>query len=142
MRRGLTTAANTPAGSIYYGSIDATPLFVVLLGELFRWGASEDVIAELLPHADRALAWIDEFGDRDGDGFVEYQRATDRGLANQGWKDSFDGVNFAEGWLAEAPIALCEVQGYVYRPFSPERRSPSTREMTKSPSITPTGRHA
>jgi glycogen debranching enzyme len=117
MRRGLTTVADTPAGSIYFGSIDATPLFVVLLGELYRWGASEAVMAQLLPHADRALAWIDEFGDADGDGFVEYQRATDRGLANQGWKDSFDGVNFAEGWLAEAPIALCEVQGYVFAAF-------------------------
>jgi len=117
MRRGLKSAAEMPAGSIYYGSIDATPLFVVLLGELSQWGASEEVMAQLLPHADRALAWIDEFGDRDGDGFVEYQRATDRGLANQGWKDSFDGVNFAAGWLAEAPIALCEVQGYVYAAF-------------------------
>jgi glycogen debranching enzyme len=117
MRRGLTPAADTPAGSIYFGSIDATPLFVVLLGELYRWGASEEVTARLLTHADRALAWIEEFGDRDGDGFVEYQRATDRGLANQGWKDSFDGVNFAVGWLAEAPIALCEVQGYVYAAF-------------------------
>jgi glycogen debranching enzyme len=117
MRRGLTTAADTPAGSIYYGSIDSTPLFAVLLGELYRWGASADVVAELLPHVDRALAWVEEFGDRDGDGFVEYQRATDRGLANQGWKDSFDGVNFAVGWLAEAPIALCEVQGYVYAAY-------------------------
>jgi glycogen debranching enzyme len=117
MRRGLTTVADTPAGSIYYGSIDATPLFVVLLGELFRWGAPEDVVAELLPHADRALAWIEEYGDRDGDGFVEYQRATARGLANQGWKDSFDGVSFADGALAEPPIALCEVQGYVYAAY-------------------------
>src|SRR6202034_2756015 len=117
MRRGLTTVADTPAGSIYYGSIDATPLFVLLLGQLYRWGASEKVIAQLLPHADRALAWIDEFGDRDGDGFIEYQRATDRGLANQGWKDSFDGVHFAVGSLAEAPIALFEVQGYAYAPF-------------------------
>ena len=117
MRRGLKSAAEMPAGSIYYGSIDATPLFVVLLGELSQWGASEEVMAQLLPHADRALAWIEQFGDRDGDGFVEYQRATDRGLANQGWKDSFDGVNFAAGWLAEAPIALCEVQGYVYAAF-------------------------
>ena len=117
MRRGLTTVADTPAGSIYYGSIDATPLFVVLLGELYRWGAPEDVVAELLPHADRALAWIEEFGDRDGDGFVEYERATERGLANQGWKDSFDGVSFADGTLAEPPIALCEVQGYVYAAY-------------------------
>jgi glycogen debranching enzyme len=117
MRRGLSTSTETRAGSVYYGSIDATPLFVVLLGELHRFGVSEAVMDELLPHADRALAWIDEFGDRDGDGFVEYQRTTDRGLANQGWKDSFDGVNFAVGWLAEAPIALCEVQGYVYAAF-------------------------
>jgi len=70
-----------------------------------------------LPHADRALAWIDEFGDRDGDGFVEYERATPNGLANQGWKDSFDGVNFADGAIAAPPIALCEVQGYVYLAF-------------------------
>ncbi|MCU1489158.1 MAG: hypothetical protein JWM85_563, partial [Acidimicrobiaceae bacterium] len=117
VRRGLATAANTRAGSIYYGSVDSTPLFVVALGELNRWGAPELVIKELLPHADRALAWIDEYGDRDGDGFVEYQRATGRGLVNQGWKDSFDGVSFAEGRLAEAPIALCEVQGYVYAGF-------------------------
>jgi len=117
MRRGLTTAAETRAGSIYYGSIDATPLFVVLLGELYRWGLAEDVLGRLLPHADRALAWIEEFGDRDGDGFVEYERASARGLANQGWKDSFDGVSFADGRLAEAPIALCEVQGYTYRAF-------------------------
>src|SRR6202034_3764142 len=100
-----------------YGSIDATPLFVVLLGELCRWGASEEVVAQLLPHADRALDWIDEYGDRDGDGFVEYQRSTGRGLANQGWKDSFDGVNFANGRLAAPPIALCEVEGYVYAAF-------------------------
>jgi glycogen debranching enzyme len=117
MRRGLTTLANTPVGSIYYGSIDATPLFVVLLGEVHRWGADAGVVAQLLPHADRALAWVEEFGDRDGDGFVEYERPTDRGLANQGWKDSFDGVNFASGALAEAPIALCEVQGYVYAAY-------------------------
>jgi len=117
MRRGLTTAAETRAGSIYYGSIDATPLFVVLLGELYRWGLAEDVLGRLLPHADRALAWIEEFGDRDGDGFVEYERASARGLANQGWKDSFDGVSFADGRLAEASIALCEVQGYTYRAF-------------------------
>jgi glycogen debranching enzyme len=117
VRRGLTTAAESRAGSVYYGSIDATPLFVVLLGEAFRWGLSDEALGALVPHADRALAWIEEFGDRDGDGFVEYQRATTRGLANQGWKDSFDGVSFSAGALAEAPIALCEVQGYVYQAY-------------------------
>lgn len=117
VRRGLTTVADAREGSVYYGSIDATPLFVVLLGELFAWGVADEVLAQLLPHADRALEWIKRFGDRDGDGFVEYQRATERGPANQGWKDSFDGVSFASGRLAEAPIALCEVQGYVYSAF-------------------------
>lgn len=116
-RRGLPTDADARAGSVYYGSIDATPLFVVTLGALYQWGVAEDIVSELLPHADRALAWIEEYGDRDGDGFVEYQRATDRGLRNQGWKDSFDGVTFARGRIAEPPIALCEVQGYVYAAY-------------------------
>lgn len=98
----------------YYGSVDATPLFVMVLGQLARWGARLDIIEELLPAADRALAWIADYGDRDGDGFVEYLRSTDRGLRNQGWKDSHDGINFADGTIAEPPIALVEVQGYVY----------------------------
>lgn len=100
--------------SIYYGSVDATPLFVVILGSVSRWGFARDTIAALLPHADRALDWIRDYGDKDGDGFVEYQRLNDRGLINQGWKDSWDGINFADGRLAEPPIALCEVQAYVY----------------------------
>jgi glycogen debranching enzyme len=98
----------------YYGSVDATPLFVFLLGELRRWGLDHDEVKRLMPHADRAMEWIEQYGDFDGDGFVEYQRKTDRGLINQGWKDSYDGVNFADGTLAEPPIALAEVQGYVY----------------------------
>ncbi|WP_280467963.1 amylo-alpha-1,6-glucosidase [Nocardia cyriacigeorgica] len=101
-------------GEVYYGSIDATPLFVMLLAECWRWGAEESVIRELLPAADAALAWIDEYGDADGDGFVEYRRKTDRGLTNQGWKDSFDAINDASGHLAEPSIALSEVQGYAY----------------------------
>lgn len=117
VRQALAAVTEPGIRSVYYGSVDATPLFVVVLGELFRWGADEEVITGLLPHADRALAWIDEFGDRDGDGFVEYGRATNRGLVNQGWKDSFDGVSFSDGRLAEAPIALCEVQGYVYAAY-------------------------
>jgi glycogen debranching enzyme len=104
-------------GSIYFGTIDATPLFVMLLGELRRWGLADDAVRRLLPHADRALAWIAEYGDRDGDGYVEYQRSTPSGLANQGWKDSWDGISFADGRLPQAPIALCEVQGYTYAAY-------------------------
>lgn len=104
-------------GDIYYGSIDATPLFVMLLAELRRWDPRDELVDRLLPHADRALDWIADFGDRDGDGYVEYQRGTERGLANQGWKDSWDAVRHADGALAETPIALCEVQGYVYASY-------------------------
>lgn len=114
VRLGVESSLSLGGGSVYYGTVDATPLFVVLLGELARWGADRAEVAELLPHADRALEWVRTYGDRDGDGFVEYQRATDRGLANQGWKDSWDGINSADGRPAQAPIAVCEVQGYVY----------------------------
>ncbi|MFF1880079.1 glycogen debranching N-terminal domain-containing protein [Pseudarthrobacter sp. NPDC058196] len=103
--------------SAYYGTADATPLFVTVLGEASRWGLAAEDIAALVPHADRALDWIQCYGDRDGDGFVEYERLNDQGLINQGWKDSWDGINFADGSLAEAPIALCEVQGYVYSAY-------------------------
>ncbi|MBT2533841.1 amylo-alpha-1,6-glucosidase [Arthrobacter sp. ISL-48] len=104
--------------SAYYGTADATPLFVTLLGEATRWGLGAGDIAALVPHADRAMDWIRDYGDRDGDGFVEYERLNDHGLINQGWKDSWDGINFADGRLAEAPIALCEVQGYVYSAYN------------------------
>ncbi len=114
MRFGEAASLSLGGGSIYYGTADATPLFVMLLGELRRWGLAPRLVDELLPNAERALAWIDEFGDADGDGYVEYKRATDRGLANQGWKDSWDGIRYADGRVAEAPIALCEVQAYVY----------------------------
>ena len=114
MRSGLDAGKGPGTDNVYYGTIDATPLFVMLLGELYRWGAPLAELEPLLHHADRALEWVDAYGDRDGDGFVEYRRATDRGLANQGWKDSFDGITYASGLLAEPPIALAEVQGYVY----------------------------
>jgi glycogen debranching enzyme len=117
VRSGLDSEYALGGGEVYYGSSDATPLFVMLLGELRRWGYARGEVDALLPHADRALAWIDQYGDSDGDGFVEYQRATDRGLANQGWKDSFDAISFTTGALAEPPIALAEVQGYVYAAY-------------------------
>jgi glycogen debranching enzyme len=114
MRFGESAQLSLGGGSVYYGSVDATPLFVMLLGELQRWGTRRDEVDALLPAADRALEWIETYGDRDGDGYVEYQRTSDRGLKNQGWKDSWDSMHFADGRLAETPIALCEVQGYVY----------------------------
>lgn len=104
-------------GTAYFGSIDATPLFVMLMAEVRRWGCGLDDVKALLPHADRALEWISHYGDQDGDGFVEYERMNPEGLLNQGWKDSFDGVNFADGTLAQGPIALAEVQGYVYAAY-------------------------
>jgi glycogen debranching enzyme len=117
VRFGAEPALALGGRSVYYGTVDATPLFVVLLGELRRWGLERAEVERLMPHAERALTWIVERGDRDGDGFVEYQRATDRGLVNQGWKDSWDGITFADGTVARGPIALCEVQGYAYAAF-------------------------
>jgi glycogen debranching enzyme len=98
----------------YYGSVDATPLFLILLSETFNWTGDEQLVKELLPAAYRALQWIDEYGDLDGDGFVEYQRRSPRGLVNQGWKDSWDANMHRDGTVAHPPIALAEVQGYVY----------------------------
>jgi glycogen debranching enzyme len=113
IRRG-PASADVLGGTVYYGAVDATPLFVMVLAECWRWGADEAFVRGLLPAADAALAWAARYGDRDGDGFIEYRRATDRGLLNQGWKDSFDGINDTSGRTAESPIALCEVQGYQY----------------------------
>ena len=117
MRFGTANGDALQRGDVYYGSIDATPLFVMLLGELRRWDPRNELVERLLPHADRALDWIERFGDRDGDGYVEYQRQGAKGLANQGWKDSWDAVRHVDGTLAHPPIALCEVQGYVYAAY-------------------------
>jgi glycogen debranching enzyme len=114
MRFGEAAGISLGGGTIYYGTADATPLFVMVLGELQRWGSRRGDVDALLPAADRALEWITRYGDKDGDGYVEYERASDRGLVNQGWKDSWDAVRFADGRLARPPIAMCEVQGYVY----------------------------
>jgi glycogen debranching enzyme len=98
----------------YYGSVDATPLFVLLAGLYVERTGDEETLAELWPSIEAALHWIDGAGDPDKDGFVEYQRASEQGLANQGWKDSYDAIFHADGRLAEGYIALAEVQGYVF----------------------------
>jgi glycogen debranching enzyme len=98
----------------YYGSIDSTPLFVALAGLYWQHTADRATLDAIWPNVKAALDWIDRYGDADGDGFVEYRRRLDSGLANQGWKDSGDAVFHEDGRLAHAPIALCEVQGYVY----------------------------
>jgi glycogen debranching enzyme len=98
----------------YYGSVDATPLFLILLSEVWSWTDDRLLAIELREPAMKALRWIDEYGDRDGDGFVEYERRTPRGLENQSWKDSGDSQRFRDGRLAQSPIAPCEVQGYVF----------------------------
>lgn len=98
----------------YYGTVDATPLFVALAGAYFERTGDLDFIRSIWKNIKAALQWIDQYGDRDRDGFVEYARYTESGLAQQGWKDSHDSIFHKDGQLAEAPIALCEVQGYVY----------------------------
>jgi glycogen debranching enzyme len=108
----MATLGEVPFG-LYYGSADSTPLFVLLAGLYFQRTGDVATVRQLWPAIEAALAWIDS-ADRDGDGFVEYSRATGTGLVNQGWKDSSDAVFHADGRLAEGPIALCEVQGYVF----------------------------
>jgi glycogen debranching enzyme len=114
MRFGSASTDALRHGEPYYGTVDATPLWVMLLAEAWRWGADEDEVRALLPNADRAMEWLRDYGDRDGDGFVEYHRRNPDGLANQGWKDSWDGVLFSDGELALSPMALCEAQAYAY----------------------------
>jgi glycogen debranching enzyme len=98
----------------YYGSADSTPLWLILFAATYDWTGDRDLLDRLWPNALRALDWIDGFGDRDGDGFVEYERRAPSGLVNQGWKDSSDGIRDRHGKLARTPIALAEVQGYVF----------------------------
>ena len=115
LRFGELTASCVRPHSPYFGSADATPLFLVLLDEYHRWTGDDDLVRELEPNARAALGWIVDSGDADGDGYVEYlcrNRAT--GLVNQCWKDSWDSIQFADGTHARGPIATCEIQGYVY----------------------------
>jgi glycogen debranching enzyme len=99
----------------YYGSVDSTPLFLMLAAEYHRWTGDLELMSELRPNLDAALKWIDDFGDLDGDGLVEYRRRSPAGLENQGWKDSEDAIVHLDGTLAQPPVALVEVQAYVFR---------------------------
>jgi glycogen debranching enzyme len=114
MRGGEMASLREVPFAQYYGSVDATPLFVLLAGLYVERTGDEETLVELWPAIEAALAWIDGAGDPDGDGFVEYRRASEEGLANQGWKDSHDAIFHADGCLAEGNIALAEVQGYVF----------------------------
>lgn len=109
----MATLGEVPFGR-YYGSVDSTPLFIMLAGAYYERTADHGLLHTLWPNIELALSWIDRYGDRDGDGFVEYARYAPNGLVQQGWKDSHDSVFHADGALAEPPIALCEVQGYTY----------------------------
>ncbi len=114
MRRGEMAMTKEVPFARYYGSVDSTPLFVVLAGAYFARTNNLAFLQRIWPNIQRALHWIDTYGDADGDGFVEYQQRSSKGLVQQGWKDSQDSVFHSDGRMAEPPIALCEVQGYVY----------------------------
>lgn len=114
MRRGEMAMMGEVPFRHYYGSIDSTPLFIMLAGQYLERTGDLAFVRGIWPQIEAALGWIDSHGDRDGDGYVEYGRYTDQGLVNQGWKDSYDSVFHADGSLAQGPIALAEVQAYVY----------------------------
>jgi glycogen debranching enzyme len=114
MRKGEMAALGEVPFGRYYGSVDATPLFVAVAGACYRRTGDRGLLEELWPHIEAALEWMERYGDRDGDGFIEYARRSSRGLVHQGWKDSPDAIFHADGTLAEGPIAVCEVQGYAF----------------------------
>jgi len=114
IRQGELARAGIIPHTPYYGSVDSTPWFLILYAQHFRWTGDLAFAEKLLPAAEAAIEWIDRYGDLDGDGFVEYAARSSRGMRNQGWKDSHDSVVHADGRLAEPPIALAEVQAYVY----------------------------
>ncbi len=114
IRTGELTRLGQKPHNPYYGTADATMLWLILLSEYWRWSGDDDLVRQLRESAFAALDWIDLFGDRDGDGYVEYQTRSPQGLGNQCWRDSWDGVQFANGAIPELPIATCELQGYVY----------------------------
>ena len=129
LRFGELTARGERPHSPYFGTADATPLFLVLLDEYHRWSGDAELVRTLEPNARAALAWIENSGDADGDGYVEYAcRNQATGLVNQCWKDSWDAIQRADGTLARGPIATCEIQGYVY---DAQRRSATVRPTTR-----------
>ncbi len=101
----------------YYGTVDATPLFLILLEGYIRWTNDLELLEKLWPHAEAAVQWMVNYGDKDGDTFLEYHRVSEQGLSNQGWKDSWDGINHSDGRVARSPLALSEVQGYAYAAY-------------------------
>jgi glycogen debranching enzyme len=115
LRVGELAAAGEIPHSPYYGTVDATPLFLILLERHAAWAGDLELFRSLAPQVELALKWIDRYGDADADGYVEYHSHADEGLVNQGWKDSGDAVVRADGALARPPIALVEVQAYVFR---------------------------
>jgi glycogen debranching enzyme len=127
LRCGMPADSGQVPHRPYYGSHDATPLFLILLDEYDRWSGDVDVIRELEPAARAAVAWIEGPGDLDGDGYLEYRTRSTAGLANQCWKDSWNSILFADGRLAVPPIATCELQGYAFdarlRSARPARRA-------------------
>jgi len=114
IRNGELTRLGEKPHNPYYGTIDATPLWLVLLAEYYRWTHDDELVRSLRGNVMAALDWIDRYGDRDGDGYLEYQTRSPQGLGNQCWRDSWDGVQFADGSMPVLPIATCETQGYVY----------------------------
>jgi glycogen debranching enzyme len=113
-RQGEMARAGAIPHTPYYGSVDATPLFLILLGNYATWTGDLSLFEELRPNVERALEWMTRYGDSDGDGYIEYRSTSEHGLINQGWKDSGDAILGADGELATPPIALVEVQGYAY----------------------------
>jgi len=133
IRFGELTHFEERPHSPYYGAADTTPLFLILLDEVERWTGNTELVRGLEPAARAALAFLDEHGDLDGDGYVEYRRAQETGLENQCWKDSWDSMRFADGTIAEGPIAAVEIQGYVY---DAKRRSARlAREVWDDPAL-------
>jgi glycogen debranching enzyme len=134
LRFGELTARGERPHSPYFGSADATPLFLILLDEYHRWTGDSALVREFEGNARAALAWIEHSGDLDGDGYVEYERRNPTtGLVNQCWKDSWNSIQFADGTLARGPIATCEIQGYAYD--AQRRAARLAREVWRDPAL-------